>query len=292
MHFTRSLRAIWAWLPAFRAVAETEHLPSAAQELHVVPSSLSRTIKLLEDELGYALFERTTNSLTLNDAGRRLLLATREAMRIVDDGLLEAAGDEMRGTVTAVASPDLAAVVLPRACATLANRHADLVAATMVEEELAIPALLQRGDADVALVLAVPEGSDLVATEVATWSRSVYVRAGETVNSEAMRCVLVGAPGRGADDGWPTRLERQTAAWASDERAALDIVARTGLATVTFDRVARSSAVREQIMRLPTPRIDARTLYLLHRRAIGTHRRTDAFAEAIRVALASGELDR
>jgi DNA-binding transcriptional LysR family regulator len=281
----RRVRTIWSWLPTFRAVAETEHLPSAAQELDVVPSSLSRTVKLLEDELGVPLFDRSAKSLVLNEAGRRLLVATRDAMRIIDEALVTATGDEMRGSVTAVASRDVGGAVFPRACAALANRHADIVASTIIEHDADIPALLLRGDADVALMLARPEEADLVVTEVASWTRSIYARAGRTVDSSSMRCVVTGTPAKHVDDGWPARVERQIAAWASDERSALEIVARSGLATVAFDHVARTSDVFKRLIRLPTPHIEPRTLFLVHRRAVGNHRRTDALVEAIRESL-------
>jgi DNA-binding transcriptional LysR family regulator len=285
MQFVRRVRTIWSWLPTFRAVAETEHLPTAAQELHVVPSSLSRTVKLLEDELGVPLFDRSAKSLVLNEAGRRLLAATRDAMRLVDEALVHATGDAMRGTITAVASRDIATAVFPRACAALSNRHADLVASGVIEDEENIPAMLVRGDADAALVLTAPESSDLVVSEVATWTRSVYVRAGRTVDSTAMRCVVAGTPGKASDDGWPSRIDRQLAAWASDERSALEIVARSGLVAVAFDPIARASEVFKRLVRLPTPHIDPRVLYLVHRRAVGSHRRTEALVEAIRESL-------
>ena len=53
---------IWNWLPAFRAVAETEHLPTASDLLHVTPSALSRTIRLLEqaDMIGVCSGERAS----------------------------------------------------------------------------------------------------------------------------------------------------------------------------------------------------------------------------------------
>src|SRR5215217_4851914 len=116
MHFTQRIRSVWPWLPAFRAVAETEHLPTAANELGVVPSSLSRSIKLLEDELGMALFERANKALVLNTAGRELLAAVREAMRLLDDALGRAASDELRGHVVGVACADLAQALLSPAC--------------------------------------------------------------------------------------------------------------------------------------------------------------------------------
>lgn len=282
MQFVRRVRTIWSWLPTFRAVAETEHLPTAAQELDVVPSSLSRTVKLLEDELGVPLFDRSAKSLVLNEAGRRLLAATRDAMRIVDDALVHATGDQMRGTVTGVASRDLGCVVLPRACAALANRHADIIASSLVADDAEIPALLVRGDADVALVLARPDDPELVVTEIATWTRSIYARAGRTVDSSSFRVVAVGANGKHVDDGWPPRIERQVAAWASDERSALDVVARSGLVAVAFDHVARTSEMFKRLIRLPTPHVEPRTIYLVHRRAVGSHRRTDALVQAVR----------
>jgi DNA-binding transcriptional LysR family regulator len=285
MQFVRRVRTIWSWLPTFRAVAEAEHLPSAAQELDVVPSSLSRTVKLLEDELGLPLFDRSAKSLVLNEAGRRLLAATRDAMRLIDEALVEATGDEMRGVVTAVASRDVGCAVLPRACAALANRHADIVASSLVADDAEIPALLVRGDADVALVLARPEEPDVVVTEVATWSRSIYARAGRTVDSTSFRVVAVGTAGKHIDDGWPQRVDRQVAAWASDERSALEVVARSGLVAVAFDHVARTSEVFKRLIRPPTPHVEPRTLYLVHRRAVGSHRRTDALVQAIRESI-------
>ena len=285
MQFVRRVRTIWSWLPTFRAVAETEHLPTAAQELDVVPSSLSRTVKLLEDELGVPLFDRTAKSLVLNEAGRRLLAATRDAMRIVDEALVQATGDEMRGAITAVASRDVACAVLPRACAALANRHADIIVSTRVDDDADIPAMLVRGDADVALVLTAPQSADLVVTEVAQWTRSIYARAGRTVDTSSMRCVVTGSPGKPGDDGWPARVEREIAAYAVDERAALEITARSGLVTVAFDPIARTSEVFKRLIRLPTPHVDGRALYLVQRRAVGSHRRTDALVEAIRDSL-------
>jgi DNA-binding transcriptional LysR family regulator len=286
MQLIRRVRAIWSWLPTFRAVAETEHLPTAAHELEVAPSSLSRTVKLLEEELGVPLFDRTTKTLLLNETGRRLLAATRDAMRIVDEALISATGDEMRGDITAVASPDIAYATLPRACAAIANRHPDICASIIVVDDAAIAPMLLRGDADVALVLDPPDTPDLAVTEAATWTRSVYARAGQTVDTSTMRCIVVGTPADHTDDGWPPRSERRIVAWASDQRAALGIVARSGLVTVALDPVARASEVFNRLIRLPTPQVEPRTVYLVQRRAVGPHRRTEVLADAIRSSLA------
>lgn len=83
----RRLAALWSWLPAFRAVAETEHLADAALLLGSSPPALSRTVKLLESAAGGPLFSRNGRRLRLNARGRRLLQHLRDAMRLVDDGL-------------------------------------------------------------------------------------------------------------------------------------------------------------------------------------------------------------
>jgi DNA-binding transcriptional LysR family regulator len=52
------LNQIWSWLPAFRAVAETEHVHEAAQSLHLTPSTLSRAIHLLVPPFAAGLVAR------------------------------------------------------------------------------------------------------------------------------------------------------------------------------------------------------------------------------------------
>src|SRR2546428_9641776 len=82
-----SLHAVWSWLPAFRAVAETQHVGKAAKLLRVTPPAVSRTVRLLEDYIGAQLFSRAGRQLVLNSAGAPLLAPIREAMRPVEAGL-------------------------------------------------------------------------------------------------------------------------------------------------------------------------------------------------------------
>lgn len=90
------VNVIWPYLPAFRAVAETEHLPTAAKMLHVVPSALSRSVRLLEEALGEQLFARQGRRLVLNARGRALLEAARQSTRDIERGL-SSAGEDHEG---------------------------------------------------------------------------------------------------------------------------------------------------------------------------------------------------
>lgn len=80
---------IWQWLPVFKVVAETQHLPSAARQLHVSASAISRTIRLIEEALGEELFVRSSRRLILNASGERLLAATRRSTSSLEQGLRE-----------------------------------------------------------------------------------------------------------------------------------------------------------------------------------------------------------
>jgi DNA-binding transcriptional LysR family regulator len=64
-------------LEHFIAVAEEGSFTRAARSIHLVQSGLSVSIKALEQELGAALFTRTTHRVELTDAGRALLPEAR-----------------------------------------------------------------------------------------------------------------------------------------------------------------------------------------------------------------------
>ena len=78
-------------LPAFRAVARLANLRGAAEELHLTHSAVSQQIKLLEQRVGFLLFERRGRRVVLNAAGAALLRAVEPALAQLDDGLRAAA---------------------------------------------------------------------------------------------------------------------------------------------------------------------------------------------------------
>jgi len=83
----RRVQSVWSWLPAFRAAAESESLREASQILGVSRPAISRTIRLVEEELGVGIFDRSGRSLELTEEGKILLDGVRDAMRRVDDQL-------------------------------------------------------------------------------------------------------------------------------------------------------------------------------------------------------------
>ena len=87
-----------AQLRAFLAVAEELHFRRAAERLHVAQPPLTRTIKLLERELGTTLFDRNTRSVALTPSGQALVEPAREVMEALRRAV-EAARSADRGEV-------------------------------------------------------------------------------------------------------------------------------------------------------------------------------------------------
>ena len=80
----------FAELRAFCEVARRRSFARAAEHLRIAPSTLSQTVRLLEERLGVVLLNRTTRRVSLTSAGERLLMRFAPAMSEMDAAVLEA----------------------------------------------------------------------------------------------------------------------------------------------------------------------------------------------------------
>src|SRR5215468_8727048 len=76
-----------AELSAFVAVAERASFAKAARHLGVSRSTLSETIRALEDKLGVRLLNRTTRSVAPTEIGERLLAELRPALESLEQAV-------------------------------------------------------------------------------------------------------------------------------------------------------------------------------------------------------------
>jgi DNA-binding transcriptional LysR family regulator len=102
-------------LQIFVSLAETGSFKKAADAVHRSPSAVSMQIKLLEDQLGVALFHRTTRRVRLTQEGELLLGSAQRAMAELSGGLLRIreAVDMQTGHLSLGCVPSVAASVLP-----------------------------------------------------------------------------------------------------------------------------------------------------------------------------------
>ena len=88
----------FAEMSAFAAIAEQKSFAKAATLLGIGRSTLSQNLRSLEERLGVRLLHRTTRSVSLTEAGARLLARVRPAL----DELTAAANEanDQRGMPT------------------------------------------------------------------------------------------------------------------------------------------------------------------------------------------------
>lgn len=125
-------------LKVFATIAACRSFSKAATELGVVPSSLSHTMRTLEETLGVRLLHRTTRSVSLTEAGERLFARIVPAFKDVDLGLAEI--DTFRtspnGTVR-INAPEVAArVLLAHVVPVVLARYPDVAVDIAVEGRL------------------------------------------------------------------------------------------------------------------------------------------------------------
>jgi len=76
-------------LRCFEAAARLENFSRAADELHVTHGAVSRAVRLLEEDLGLALFERRSRRVYLTADGRMLAHAVSQGLDLMRDAVAE-----------------------------------------------------------------------------------------------------------------------------------------------------------------------------------------------------------
>lgn len=103
----------------FFAAAAAKSFSQAALDVHVSPAAVSKAVKKLEEEMGAALFVRTTRSVALTDAGAALFLRCKTIFAEIDaakDDIAEL-GDGLAGRLRVAAMEVFSMDILPRALA-------------------------------------------------------------------------------------------------------------------------------------------------------------------------------
>jgi len=150
----------WEDYRVFLAVTRKGGFAPAAPSLGMVTATVKRHIERLEDTMGAALFDRTSQPLTLTPAGMALK-SVPESMERADVAFREAALTEQRearGTVRVLAPELIGEYVLPSLFARLRRTHPDI----HIELDLPLaPAPGARQQADLALMAAAPRSGEL-----------------------------------------------------------------------------------------------------------------------------------
>lgn len=177
-------------LQAFLLVARLHNFSAAARELGVSRSAVSQAVRQLEEHLRVVLLARTTRSVSLTDAGRRLVEGASPAIGQVLTALSEVGAQpgeavgRLRLSVPRTAIPFVIEPVVPAFRA----RHPRVEVEVVVEDRF-VDIVAEGYDAGVRLTEAIER--DMVQVRL----------------TDSFRFVVVGAPGYLASHGTPERPE-------------------------------------------------------------------------------------
>ena len=283
----RLVAQLWDWLPAFRAVAETEHLPTAADAMRVSPSALSRAVRLLEEATGQTLFDRIGRSITLNERGRILLASVRDAMRGVHSALEFIESGLLSGPVRLSVPAPWQSVVVPPAVSELSTDHPDLTIEAVVTTSDSVAPSLRQGNIDVAITDTEISTDQLTCQLVRECDLGIYVPAGHPLTKrrslrweDVLRSDYISVSHYGRSV-W--RLEQlQPRVSVTDPETAATLCRRQKAWTVLPDLLAESLG----LVRLGLRVEPAMPLYMLHRPTLTIPGRTEALADVLRATLA------
>ena len=84
----------------FCDTAKSLNISKTARKYTVPPSNVSQSIKRLEKELGYPLFIRRANKISLNDPGKTFYKKVSKALSLIDDAAADRIDDGTKGSIS------------------------------------------------------------------------------------------------------------------------------------------------------------------------------------------------
>ena len=255
------IRDVWNWLPSFRAVAETEHLPTAAERLHVTPAAVSRTLKLLEERLGEKLFNREGRSLVLNENGRKLLEEVRSGMLNVERGLKRVTRAPLDGPIRVSSMGVLTNHFVTPGLLRIAEEHEGSVPVLRNLRTREAAQAVLRGEIDVAFFYEPMTFEGLIVDKLGETTSSIFCGEGhplfdrENPELEELLEYPFSVPGLGDTgrvmDDWPTDLPREVGMRIMLISTNLHVARSGQFLTVLPDVAARDDVERGVLRRFP-----------------------------------------
>jgi DNA-binding transcriptional LysR family regulator len=182
--------AMTVHVQAFLAVSRLSSFSAAARELGVSRSAVSQSVRQLEEQLGVLLLTRTTRSLSLTEAGRRLVETAGPALGQLLSALREVGAEpgetvaRLRLSVPRIAYPLVIGPVVPR----FRDRHPRIEVELVFEDRLVD---IVGGGFDAGIRLEEYLERDMVGVRL----------------TDAFRFIVVGAPSYLERRGTPERPE-------------------------------------------------------------------------------------
>ncbi len=148
-------------LTAFIAVTEQQSFSIAAEQLGLTQPAVSKRIALLEQQLGFSLFDRIGRTVYLTETGQRLLPRARHILEMVEDTqrIVTQQHDKVDGNLRIATSHHIGLHRLPPILKTYTEHFPNVrLQLQFMDSEKAIHAI-EHGDFDLAAIT-LPEDTD------------------------------------------------------------------------------------------------------------------------------------
>ncbi len=160
-------------LQVFSKVADLGGFAVAARNLNMSPPAVTRTISMLEDQLGVRLFIRTTRSVMLTDSGRRFLEDAKRILLDLDEAERAAVGSyaDPKGMLNITASVLFGRMFITPLLAKFLDQYPQLQARTLYVDR--VVNLIDEG-VDVGIRIGHLQDSSLMAVRCGTIRQVVF----------------------------------------------------------------------------------------------------------------------
>lgn len=236
-------------------------MAAASERLFVTPAAVSRTVRLLEAELGEPLFNRVGRRLVLNTRGASLRDAVLEAVARVDDGLRQTLADPFVGPLRVASLGVLTDAFVVPCLLEMQAAHPGLVPESLNVRTSEATALLARGEIHVAFYYEDLSVDGIVVERLGTTGTGVYCGAGhplfrrrkvtrDDVLEHPFSIPQIGDTGQ-VQDGWPNEWPREVGMRITMLRSNLQVCLSGRLLTVLPDVTAAPHVKSKALRRLP-----------------------------------------
>ncbi|TFL14795.1 LysR family transcriptional regulator [Pusillimonas caeni] len=167
-------------LQAFLNIARLSSFTRAAEVLHITQSGLSALIRDMEAQMNCRLFDRTTRSVSLTDAGARLLPVATRVVSELDSvsGELKELSTQARRILRVAATPLIAASVFPQARAAFQEQRPEITLQVRDIDRRQIQDEIEQGLIDVGFGIFFKPASGIERVELTSFSL-VFITAAE-----------------------------------------------------------------------------------------------------------------
>lgn len=274
-------------LRTFLAVAEAGNFTRASDGVGRTQSAVSMQIKRLEESLGEALFERGPRGVTLTFRGGQLLPYARRIVGLIDETGAVLRSVPLEGPVRIGIPEEYTPMILPRALATFAERHAAVEVTVRSETSSRQLEALEKDTLDLAVVFTPDRWAteDVLRVDPTVWATSV---AHDLQHQDPVPVAII------SDRSWCGEVAvnslkqhgiRYRVAYTSDTIAGLISGASAGLAIASLSRSTIPPDCRELTEADGFPTIDSSRV-ILRRNPRRSNPAIEGMAQMIREAFA------